>query len=41
LATFYRDFGYSSGLVKLGTIDAGVDRLGVPGSLKPTIELAK
>jgi len=41
LAIFYKDFGYSSGLVKLGTIDAGLDRLNAPGSLKATIEVAK
>ncbi len=41
LAIFYKDFGYSSGLVKLGTIDAGLARLSVPGSLKVTIELAE
>ena len=27
LAMFYRDFGYSAGLVKLGRIDGGVDAL--------------
>jgi hypothetical protein len=26
-AIYYRDFGYSSGLVKLGSIDSGVDEL--------------
>jgi hypothetical protein len=41
LAIFYKDFGYSSGLVKLGTIDAGLDRLNAPGSLKAIIEVAK
>src|SRR2546425_10848980 len=41
LAIFYKDFGYSSGLVKLGTIDSGLDRLNAPGSLRATIELAK
>ena len=41
LAIFYKDFGYSSGLVKLGTIDADLARLSVPGSLKVTIELAE
>jgi hypothetical protein len=41
LAIFYKDFGYSSGLVKLGTIDSGLDRLNVPGSLKVTIEFVK
>ena len=41
LAIFYKDFGYSSGLVKLGTIDAALDRLNAPGSLKVTIDLVK
>src|SRR3954453_13831084 len=38
LAIFYRDFGYSKGLIKLGSIDSGVDVLDVRGSLKVTIE---
>ena len=37
LAIFYRDFGYASGLVVLGKIDAGVEALGVPDSLEATI----
>jgi hypothetical protein len=41
VAIFYKDFGYSSGLVKLGTIDSGLDRLNAPGSLKVTIKLVK
>ena len=41
LAIFYKGFGYSRGLIKLGTIDAGLDRLNAPGSLKATIEVAK
>jgi hypothetical protein len=41
LAIFYKDFGYSSGLVKLGTIDAGLDRLNALGSLKATIKVTK
>ncbi|WP_414472861.1 cyclophilin-like fold protein [Microvirga sp. M2] len=40
LAIFYRDFGYSSGLIKLGTIDAGMEALNVRGSMQATIELA-
>lgn len=28
LAIFYRDFGYSSGLVKLGHIESGIEKLG-------------
>lgn len=38
VALFYRDFGYSSGLIRLGHFDAGVDLLKVQGSLKTTIE---
>jgi len=38
LAVFYRDFGYSDGLIKLGTIDSGVDVLNRPGQLRATIE---
>jgi hypothetical protein len=38
LAIFYRDFGYSKGLVKLGRIDSGMEALNVQGSVKVTIE---
>ncbi len=38
LAIFYRDFGYSKGLIQLGRIDSGIEALNVPGSLKVTIE---
>ena len=41
LAIFYRDFGYSSGLVILGKMDSGKEALNVPGSLKVTIGLIK
>lgn len=41
LALFHKDFGYSVGLVKLGTIDAGVDLLRRPGPLRVKIELVK
>ena len=41
LAIFYRDFGYSSGLVILGKIDGGMEALNVPGSVKMAIELIK
>ena len=41
LAMFYRDFGYSSGLIKLGTIDSGIEALNRPGPLKVSIELLK
>lgn len=38
LAIFYQDFDYSEGLIGLGRIDAGIEVLGVPGSLRVTIE---
>jgi hypothetical protein len=38
LAIFYKDFGYSSGLVKLGKIDSGLEALSVSGSVKVMIE---
>ena len=41
LAIFYKDFGYSRGLVILGKIDSGLEALIVPGSLRVTIELSK
>jgi hypothetical protein len=41
LAVFYKDFGYSKGLVKLGTLDSGVDAISVLGSLEVTIEFAR
>jgi hypothetical protein len=39
LALFYKDFGYSDGLILLGKLDGGVEALSVPGPLKVTIEL--
>jgi hypothetical protein len=41
LAIFYRDVGYSSGLVILGKIDGDVEAFNAPGSVKATIELVK
>lgn len=41
LAIFYRDFSYSTGLVKLGKLDGDVDALRGIGSTKVTIELIK
>ena len=41
LAIFYKDFGYSRGLVKLGAIVSGGAALDVPGSVKVTIRLAR
>jgi hypothetical protein len=38
LAIFYKDFGYSRGLIGLGRIDSGIEALNVPASLKVTIE---
>ena len=38
LAIFYRDFGYSSGLIKLGRFDTGVEVLAVSGSLTVWIQ---
>ena len=40
LAVFYRDFGYSRGLVRLGRIESGIDVLKRPGPLTVTIERA-
>ena len=37
LAIFYKDFGYASGLIRLGRIDSGIEALSVPGNLKVTI----
>jgi len=37
LAIFYRDFGYSTGLIKLGRIDTGMDALAVRGPVTITI----
>ena len=41
LAIFYKDFGYSRGLVRLGAILSGGEALDVPGSVKVTIRLAR
>lgn len=38
LAIYYKDFGYSSGLVILGKIDGGAEAFNVPGSVKVMIE---
>jgi hypothetical protein len=40
LAIFYRDFGYSRGLVRLGSVTSGIEHLGYSGSKQATIELA-
>ncbi len=39
LALFYRDFGYSKGLIRLGSFDQGVDTLRGSKDLTATIEL--
>ena len=41
LAIFYKDFGYASGLIILGSIDNGSDAFNVKGTLNVTIELIK
>ena len=41
LAVFYRDFRYSSGLIKLGAIESGGAALNRPGSMRATIELVE
>lgn len=41
LAVYYRDFGYSDGLVKLGKIDSGMEALNRPGPLRATIEIVE
>ncbi len=39
LALFYKDFGYSKGLIRLGRITNGVEHLKYPGTKKATIKL--
>ncbi len=42
LAIFYRDFGYSSGLIKLGRIDSGIEKLAARrGGFAVRFELAE
>jgi hypothetical protein len=41
LALFYRDFSYARGLVRLGRIETGVERLTGGGSLNARIERVK
>jgi len=38
LALFYKDFGYSKGLIKLGRLDVGMDVLQRPGKIQARIE---
>lgn len=39
LALFYKDFGYSKGLIRLGRITSGVEHLKYPDSKQATIKL--
>jgi hypothetical protein len=39
LALYYKDFGYSDGLILLGKLDGGAEALSAPDSVKVTIEL--
>jgi hypothetical protein len=41
LAIFYKDFGYARGLVRLGTIDSGIEALDRSGRIRATIELVE
>ena len=41
LALFYRDFGYARGLVRLGRIESGIERLAGGGALNARIERVK
>jgi hypothetical protein len=38
LAVFYKDAGYATGLIKLGTLDSGVQLLAGAGPLRVSIE---
>ncbi len=38
LALFYRDFGYAKGLIKLGSLDEGLELFNVPGNVTVTVE---
>ena len=40
LAIYYRDFGYSSGLILLGKLDSGIEALAGRGKITVTIDLA-
>jgi len=41
LAIFYKDYGYSNGLIALGKIESGIEALNVSGNVKMTIEIVK
>ncbi|MCM2535316.1 cyclophilin-like fold protein [Neobacillus pocheonensis] len=39
MAIFYRDFGFANGLIKLGKIESGIEKLtGMKGNITVTIE---
>jgi hypothetical protein len=40
LAIFHKDFGYSSGLVRLGRLDSGLDAMRRPGQMSVRVEVA-
>ena len=40
LALYYKDFGYSDGLILLGELDSGTEALSAPGAAKVTIARA-
>jgi len=41
LAIFRKDFRYSSGLIKLGKVDSGLEALNLPGSIEVTIDVIR
>jgi hypothetical protein len=41
LAIFRKDFRYSSGLIKLGKVDSGLEALNVPSSVEVTINVIR
>jgi hypothetical protein len=41
ICVFYKDFGYSNGLVFLGKIEGGMEALNVSGSVKAKFELVR
>lgn len=40
LAIFHKDFGYSSGLVRLGRFESGLDAMRRPGQMSVRVEVA-
>lgn len=41
IALFYKDFGYSSGLISIGKITSGIEAFAVKGSITAKFELIK